>query len=273
MAEDQERNNGTDASEPTCRAASCSPLERFLANARRNGFQYTLREFLVVVGLFALVCGLTRWSGSPKLATASAVAFVAWMMVRFAHACVPGVLIFLVGGELLAVSAVNWVYYAREEFLFPCREMLGLIGCFLVLVSSIAFIVAAVMQKKERKWQLGNAMFVFLLMIVWFAVVPALGRKAVTQRRARETVANNAAMRDAVAQVEAVRKQLGRAPTAYELRELSGKPLPTIRSNGLEIEIRYQRVRDDQYNLRFVDWDIFWYDSATPEKGWYRIPW
>ena len=142
----------------------------------------------------------------------------------------------------------------------------------LVIVGLGIFAWRACHQRPYRRSQAGLGIFLLAILIGWWAIIPVMGNAAVARRKADETAANNAAMSKSIAQIEAVLKQLGRLPDESELNTVLDEPLPRIRSGSFETQIKYQRIKDGEYELSFCCWDIFLYRSSTPKKGWYRIP-
>jgi hypothetical protein len=112
-----------------------------------------------------------------------------------------------------------------------------------------------------------------VLLFACWAVIPVLGGAAVDRREARDTAYNNLAKAQAVAQVEAVRNLLGRAPAENELKELAKESLPKLHWDGRVCEIRYRFVNNKEYWLEcLLDWDYHVYHSTESKRGWFTEP-
>ncbi len=166
MSED--RSNGTRQSRPTYRLSKHGGWTSLSTNAHKKGFRYTLAELHVLVGLFALVCGLAKWCGSPSLAAMGVTALIAWLMARYAYAHLMAVLFFFFGAELLALQGVAFVYESIDGVEFLLAAAFALIP---VSVSIAILMGTAICQKEKRWWQLGNVAFIILLIATWVAIL------------------------------------------------------------------------------------------------------
>jgi len=230
--------------------------------------QFTLRQLLFGTLLIAVIMALPRITGSPIASILCSVLLLARCMCRFAYADVWAVVVFWLGAEMLAWCGLAWAYLGRLDK--PAFLSYG--GSLLVLASAVMFLRMALARQPKDIWQIAHAGFVLLLLLIWWCFVPAFGDATIAAMRARVRTENNAAMNNAVAQVEAIREELGRVPRNDELADLLEKPLPSIQINGVAHPIEYNRESPDHYHLYFlVYWDaydIYRYDSRSPRKGW-----
>lgn len=238
---------------------------------RDDRFQFTLTQLFVLTAIVALICGIGRLTGSPALVIQLSAIFLGWGMRRFAHAPLGALIPSLLGVDILACEGISWAYYGFDDPEFVRNAIAGF-ATLLVIVGLGVFLLAAWLNRPYPRRQAGLAIFFLIVLVAWWAVVPAIGNTTVAERKTMETAANNAAMATAVAQIESLRERLGRVPEESEVNDLLDQPLPYIRIRGFATQIRYQRTADDAYQLRFCYWDIFLYDSTTPARGRYHIP-
>jgi hypothetical protein len=245
-------------------------LEGVAVDAERP-FQFTLRQLFAVTTFVAFTLGIGRWTGSAGIVVHGHFILVGWLLWRFARGHLGAVVPSLIGLDLLIVVAVDWLSGADTD-LFDLRDLVVEFATFLTIVGLGVFFWRACRKCPHWRSQIALGLLVLAALVVWWAIVPAMGRVAVAGRQARETAANNAAMAKAVAQIEAIRKRLGRLPDESEIDEFLEEPLPRICVDRFQAPIRYRRVSDTGYELSFCYWDIFIYSSSTPSKGWCRIP-
>ena len=233
--------------------------------------QFTLTHLFGVTAYIAFALGLAIWLELPAIAVHLACVLVGWIMCRFLHGHVGAVIISLFGIDLLIWSGISWAYFGDDDFL-DFRLLAVMLGTVATITGLGLFLWQG--SRRQPFWRTQSWLGVVMLFVLlgWWAVMLVLGPAVVAQRQARETAANNAAMAKAVAQIEALRQQLGRVPSRAEVADLLDEPLPYFRWQSFTTQIHYQQIRKDQYQLSYCYWDIFVYDSATPQKGWYRIP-
>jgi hypothetical protein len=238
-------------------------------NDRNESLRFTLRNLLVVTGLLAASLSVGHWTDSPLWSVHFTLLVVGWVLYRFLHGSLAGIIPCLLGADLLTIGAIVWAYRAIEPFL---ESIVYVFASVLILIGIGIFIGVANRTTPYWRWQIFCAAIFFTLLVGWWVLVPMIGEHVVAQRRARDTVRNDAAMLQAVAQVEAIRSVLGRAPTDSEFRELSKAPLPTIHWDGRKIEMRYRQVGDKEYWLEYYNWDIYLYHNTESKRGWFREP-
>jgi hypothetical protein len=236
-------------------------------------FQFTLRELLAVTAYIAFALGIGRWTASPTVAVQFLLFLIGLGVVRFAHGHLGAVIPSLLGIDLLTCYGIDLAYFGNVPGFMDFRPAFACLGgSLLILIGLGVFLWQARSNRPYRKAQLGLALFMLTFLVGWYAIVPTIGRATVAQRRARDTAANNLAMSQAIAQVEAIRARLGRIPDDAELKSLLDEPLPSVRIDGYVAQISYQHTAANEYQLSYCFWDILTYCSSTPNKGWYRIP-
>jgi len=238
---------------------------------RNENLRFTLRHLFVVTALSAMALAAGRVTGSPALTIHLTLVVVGWLIYYVLHGHLAGILPCLLGADYLTIHAIDWTYRANAPFMF--EPVLDMFASFLIFVGLGIFVILGCRKGPYWRWQLANAAIFFTLLIAWWLVIPMIGERVIAQQRARDTVRNNAAMSQAVAQVEAIRSQLGRVPTDLEFGELSKAPLPTIYWDGRKIEMDYRYVSDKEYWLSYLlSWDIYSYHSTEPKRGWFSVP-
>ena len=240
---------------------------------RNENLRFTLRHLFILVSLLAAALSAGRATGSVALSIHLMLLIVGWVMYRFLHANLAGLIPCLLGFDYFAVRGIGWVYFASEGF-FLFDDIFNLVASLLVIVGASVFLFLAAREQPGSRWQLVNAIIFFTLFVAWWLFIPGFGQAAVAQRQARDAAQNNTAMAQAIAQVESVRQQLGHVPTADELASRLNGDLPHVRDGSYEKAINYQLVDDQAYRLWFIiDWgDIKYYESTQPQKGWQVEP-
>jgi hypothetical protein len=238
---------------------------------RNENLRFTLKHLLILVALLAAALCAGRITGSPAMSIHSMLLVVGWVMYRFMHARLVGLIPCLLGLDILSIRAIDWAYLG-EDFWF--EGVFNVFASCLIVAGITAFFLFGSSKRPFWRWQLANALAFLAILVAWWFTIPFLGEAAVAQRRASDTAHNIAAMAKSVKQVEAVRTQLGHIPTANELAERLKEGLPHVRDDLYETEIRYLYVSDHEYRLRFIiNWgDVYNYDSTQPTKGWYIEP-
>jgi hypothetical protein len=238
---------------------------------RVENLRFTLKHLFIIVALLAVALSAARITGSIALSIHLTLLVIGWIMYRFMCAHLAGLIPCLLGFDYFAARGIGWAYFGFEGFF---DDFLSSVASLLVLVGSTTFLYLATCEGPESRWQLANAAVFFVLFVAWWLFIPSLGTAAVARRQANETAQNNAAMVQAVTQVEAIRGQLGRIPTEDEINERFKDGLPRVRDGLSEMAIRYDRINDHKYQLWFtIGWgDINHYDSSQPKKGWQVEP-
>lgn len=241
-----------------------------------TAIRFSLRQLLTVTGYLAFTVAVVVNTGSIALGIHLSLGLVGWIMWRFAHGHLGGIIPALLGGDFLLCSSVVWVVQGSEDFM-GVRSMFNVLASLLVLVGLAGLIWIGMTEQRFWKHQMGIAAAIGCILVAWWIAIPALGHAAIASRRAADTAANNLAAAKGIVLVEDVRKRTGTTTDADRLEELLTEPIPSVRWDGNSQQIRYQRTGDTTYQLSYIDSSMFWgdtvtYDSATPTKGWYRIP-
>ena len=237
---------------------------------RNTDLRFTLKHLFIVVALLAGALSAGRVTGSVAISIHLTLLVIGWIMYRFMYAHLAGLIPCLLGFDYLASRGIGWAYFGFEDFF---DDFLSSAASILVLVGSCTFLYLATREGLRSRWQLINAVLFFALFVAWWVFIPALGNAAVAQRKAGEAAQNNAAMTQAVAQVEAIRQKLGHIPTEAEINEQFKNGLPQVRDGLRETAINYDRD-DQEYHLWFIiNWgDVYNYRSGQPQKGWQVEP-
>ncbi|MEX2091792.1 MAG: hypothetical protein WD971_03895 [Pirellulales bacterium] len=117
---------------------------------------------------------------------------------------------------------------------------------------------------------------VFVIVTVAAILLGAIGYARLRAARwqvelARLAKLDQTTKKEIVAEVEAVRAKLGRAPAdEAELESLLGKPLPVVHDNGYPTPINYYRTSENSFMLQYELWatDDWIYSSDAPTAGW-----
>jgi len=199
----------------------------------------------------------------PALVVPFVMLLFGWVLVAKLHASLGTVILALPGLEILTGGGLRWAYYGEDD-LFGLDHIVFCIATGLTLLGIGGFVWRACKIGPYRRTQEVLGLLLFAALIAWWFTIPELGKAAVARRQAAEAAVNQAAMAQAVEQIEALRVRLGRIPTDDEV---SAEPLPSAVSRNVLLPIRYQHG-PNSYRLRIVAWDIYEYDSAAPAKGW-----
>ena len=238
--------------------------------------RFSLLHLFGVTTLVAFILGMVSYTGSIPLGIHLSLCLTGWLMRRFLHAHLGGVIPALLGGDVLLCSSFGWAHRGSEDFL-------GLRAVFVVIASLVVLVGLGVLvwvgTKRQQFWkqQIAIAATIAVVLAAWWSAVPTLGNAAIARRRASDIAANTAATAKALALVEEARQRTGTTPDEGELKGL----LPSVRWDGVSVQIEYHRIDDTRYWLNYSDpsglsWiggtDVI-YNSATPNKGWYRVVW
>jgi hypothetical protein len=237
--------------------------------SKQSPLQFTLITLLAALSYLCLAFGASQALNSPAVAVHLSLLFVGWVLGRFAHANLFGLILLLIGIDILFISGISWAYHGYE--FFP-HEIILSTGSIFVTIAICVFAFLAFLKKEHWQYQASIAVGTTLLLAGWWTVVPNIGNAAVASRQRKEIKANNTAMTKAVAQIELLRRKLGRIPEESELDDLLTEPLPEINWDGWNTRIKYHKSNEDSYLLWYTNWDVYYYDSSTPKKGWFSEP-
>ena len=250
----------------------CNPgfdeLDVRVVNECDHQLRFSLAHLLAVIAYLGFTFSIVRYTGSSMSAVHLSICLMGWLMWRFGRVRLVGLVPSLIGADMVVGFSLSTIQ--SDEFLGTAGVCFGSI--VLLIGLAILFCISA---RRDRYWrtQLGTAAVGTLLLAAWWFSFPALARAA----RASDMAANCAATARAVSMIEDVCRQLGRVPSEPELSALLPESLPSVRWGQLSGPIHYRRTSDKAYELTYIDpsefmGDIVVYNSDTPEKGWYRIP-
>lgn len=241
-----------------------------------NRVRFSLRDLLLATSYVAGTAAVVSYTGSVRLGIHLSLAFLGFLMWRYAHGHLGGIVPALLGGDILLCSSIGWVSYGAEDFM-GFRDMFNVFASFLIVVGLGTFSWDAGKKKPFRRNQIGIAMTIFLILVAWWVAIPPLGRASITRRQNSDMASNKAATANAISMVQNAVLRNGNAPENTRLAQLLTAPLPAVQWDGVSQQIQYQKTGDDSFQLSYVDpsmflGDIVVYESTTPNKGWYRIP-
>jgi len=246
-------------------------------NQPKNAIRYSLLGMLGMFAYISFTLAAASATNSVALGIHLSLLLVGWILWRYAHGHLAGILLVLLGGDALLCMSVPWIFEGVEDFMgFRALVMLG--ASLLVLIGLGVFLWAGTREWEFSKHQKWIAATLFCVLIGWWVAIPTIGEAAIGRRQAADIAANNAAAAKAIALVEEVRKRIGEAPKEDALSELLQEPIPSIRWQSYSHPIQYRQTSNSTYELSYIDpagfmWgDIITYDSATPQRGWFRIP-
>jgi hypothetical protein len=242
-----------------------------------NRIRFSLFSLLGVFAYVSCTLALASFTNSVALGVHLTLLLVGWLLWRYAYGHGAGIILVLLGGHLLLALSLPWVLDGTEDFL-GFRALASMAASLIVMAGLADFVWEWHTGRPYARNQLWIAATLFCVLIVGWAAIPTLGNAAIARRQASDTAANNRAAAKAIALVEAVLKRTGAAPKADALRELLPEPLPSIRWQSYSYPIQYRQTSNSTYQLSYIDpsgflWgDIITFDSATPQRGWFRIP-
>jgi hypothetical protein len=238
-------------------------------NQRDSQWRFSLAHLLAVIAYIAFTLSIVKYTGSLTSGVHLFLCLTGWLMWRFAHVRLAGLLPALVGADIVLSSSVSFAFVQGNDFAGAAG-----VSCGSVVVLIGLAVLAAISVRKGQYWQcqIGTAAVGLLLLVAWWFSLPVLTHAA----RASDIAENSVATAQAVSMIEDVRQQLGRVPTESELSDLLAQPLPSIRWGRFSARIDYRRIGGQAYELSYVDpsemGDFVIYRSDTAEKGWYRAP-
>lgn len=241
-----------------------------------NQVRFSLRDMLLATSYVALTAAVVSFTGSIHWSIHLFLPCIGFSMWRYAHGHLGGVVLALLGGDILLCSSIGWISYGVEDFM-GFRDMSIVFASFLIVAALGTFSWAAAKEKPFWRNQMGIAITIFLVFIAWWIAIPPLGRAAVARRQNSDMAANIASTANAISMVQNAVLHNGNAPDNTRLAELLSDSLPAVQWDGFSQPIQYQKTSDNSFQLSYVDpsvflGDIVVYDSTTPKKGWYRIP-
>lgn len=255
------------------RKIKMSPLLPLHNSQSDSTVRFSLLSLLVVTTYIACTMAVVSYTKNIVFGVHLTLGLVGWIIWRFAHGHLGGLIPTMLGSDFLLCSSAEWVLHGSEDFLGICLA-LNVIASLIVLTGIGLF--AWVSSKKRHNWlnQVCIAASIFFALVVWWIVTPRLGSAALSHRRALDIAANGSAEVKAISIIEDALRRYGNLPDSDSLYE----PLPSVRWDRFTHMIRYQKTSDTTFQLTYIDpsmlfmGDIIVYDSSNPKKGWYRIP-
>ncbi|MEQ1829157.1 MAG: hypothetical protein ABL921_24555 [Pirellula sp.] len=241
-----------------------------------TAFRFSLLSLLVVTSYVAGTLALVSYTNNTAFGIHLSLGLVGWIMWRYAHGHLGGLIPTLLGGDLLLSTSINWVFAGSEDFL-GLRAILSVFASLLVFSGLGVF--AWIGAKKLSYWrnQVGIAALVFCTLVAWWVAIPSLGNATVARRQALDIAANKMATAKAIWMVEDAIRRTGKTPDSDSLAAILHEPLPSVRWDFVSGRIHFQKTSETTFQLTYIDpsmcfmGDIVVYDSATPKRGWYRI--
>jgi hypothetical protein len=242
--------------------------------SEKRPFQFTLRTLLLIMTGVAFVLGLSFYLHCPEIAGMSLVGVPVWILWRYGKANILGVVLWLILVEFLVWAGFASTYRMKvpQDWFKPAYVFLICIAIPGGLIILVVFILAACKSEINRFGNLCGICLTIALPLLWYIVVCPITDSISEQLSIKQTAENNAAMSEAIKQVEALCSKLGRTPSDKEFLQISGKPLPVLHFDHSKCEISYYREDDKYYRLEFFYWDKYVYENKAPQNGWRRIP-
>lgn len=241
-----------------------------------DAIHFSLLSVLAVTSYIAFTLAVVSYTNSVVYGVHLSLVLVGWVIWRYVHGHLGGIIPALLGGDVLLCSSVAWTIHGSED-LMGFRNIANAFASFLVLAGFAVLVFVGAEKQGFWKHQIGIAALSLCTLVAWWIAIPVLGNAAMAQRRAADIAANSVATAKAIAMVEEARRRIGTAPDKEALQDLLTGPLPSVCWDGNSWQIQYQRTGNTTYRLTYIDPSMFFgdivvYDSATPQKGWYRIP-
>lgn len=239
-----------------------------------NAVRFSMLTVLSVTGYIAIACAMVLYTNNIAPLVHMSFILAGWILWRYAYAHFGGLLLTLIGFDLLACVTYDWVYCGYEEF-SVARIFLSVIGSLIVLSGLGLFIWNASRKGNYCGNQSKLASWFFSLLAVWWVVVPIVGDFSITRRRSSDIASNNIATAKAISMVEEAKVVLGKTPSKEELKEYLKEPFPSVRWDRYSQEIGFKKTGEKTFELSYTDPTVIIpigeivFDSAKPEKGWY----
>jgi hypothetical protein len=248
-----------------------------LQNEPDNTIRFSL---LSVLGIFAYVSfafAMASLANSVAVGIHLSLLLVGWVLWRYAYGHGAGVILVLLGGDLLLCLSVPWIRDGADDVM-GFRVLASLAAGLIVTIGLGVFVWAGSTSRPHARNQLWIAATLFFVLVCCWVAVPTIGNAAIARRQSADIAANTAAAAKAIALVDEVVKRTGAAPETDALAALLPEPFPSIRWQSRSHEINYRPTSSSTYELSYIDpsgfmWgDIITYDSSMPQRGWSRIP-
>ena len=237
-------------------------------------FQFTLRTLFIASALVALFLGLGIQFHMPLLFPTVAIGLIACCAWHATRANVIDILLAATGAEFLTLEGYG-ICTVASSFDFNILFFLAFLSAGLMVFGGVFFLASATKSRSARWQNVVGCSASFLLPLVWFFVLVPIGGNALQVRLVRRDAQNAATMQTIISDVNAVCARLGRVPESEEeLAKSLGGTMPQIDLGSNISPIHYSRLGPDHFQMSFINanWNISLYDSQTPKRGWYEIP-
>src|SRR5262249_13721352 len=158
-------------------------------------------------------------AGSVSLGVHLSMVLVGWILWRYAHGYLGGILPVLLGGDVLLCASAPWGFRGTGDFM-GFRSLVTFAASLSVLAGVGGFVWAGARDRPDAKHQRSIAVLLLCLLVGWWLAIPTLGNAAIGRRQAADTAANNAAAARAIAMVEEVRLRTAETPAREALPAL-----------------------------------------------------
>src|SRR4051812_49995122 len=118
---------------------------------RNESLRFTLRNLRVVTGLLAASLSVGHWTDSPLLSVHFTLLVAGWVLHKFLHGSLAGIIPCLLGADLLTMGAIVWAYRAVEPFM---ESMVYVFASILIAIGIGIFIIVAHFKLPYWRWQL-----------------------------------------------------------------------------------------------------------------------
>ena len=238
-----------------------------------NAVRFSMLTVLSVTGYAAFACAMVLYTNNIAPLVHMSFIHAGWVLWRYAYAHFGGLLLTLIGFDLLACITYQWGYCGSED-VFGC--VVGSVFASVIVLMGLG-IFGWIASKKGG--YCGNQAFVaswlFFALIIFWGVVPIVGEFSISRRRSSDTAANSIATAKAISMVEEAQVVFGKTPGKEELQEFLKEPFPSFRWDGESQDIEFKKTGETTFELSYTDPTVFIpiremvFDSANPEKGWY----
>ena len=155
-----------------------------------NTVRFSLFSVLAVFGYISLSLAIASSMKSVALGIHLSLILVGWIMWRYTHGHLGGIVPALLGGDVLLCLSVPWIFRGAED-LMGFRELINVAASLLVVLGLVVLLWIG--AKKQRFWQhqLWIAGSIFCVLLLWWIAIPIVGNAAIARRQAGDIAANS----------------------------------------------------------------------------------